>query len=195
MALHPLAEQRRKPDTTQIDGAPTGRTGTLPTNIPLGMPGPPPPTSTGLPPLPRRTKLPPPPAPAGPIGQGYLTPFDESIPQLFRGIPGTIGGGSVNHDPAAILDKLKEIGGLREQYGLPQPFPDRGRPGPPVAPNRTPAEIESFLRKLMSSGALNATGLMFLLGIARGSRPTNLGNILTGKEASGSGPAPGISRF
>ena len=95
-----------------------GRTGFTKPAPPKRAPGPYP-----LPPSPKRAPgpgtpgpLPPPPTPAGPIGQGYLTEFDEGIPQLFRGIPGTIGGGAMgNIDPQRLFHGLSQVGGLRQR--------------------------------------------------------------------------------
>ena len=133
-----------------------GRTGFTKPAPPKRAPGPYP-----LPPSPKRAPgpgtpgpLPPPPTPAGPIGQGYLTEFDEGIPQLFRGIPGTIGGGAMgNIDPQRLFHGLSQVGGLRQRAEF---VPPPGKTG-----------LDQWLKNLLASGSLTPQGYYWLLNLGR----------------------------
>lgn len=106
----------------------------------------------------------PPPAPAGPIGQGYLTPFGETTPQLFQNVGSAIGGFGGTYNKAVYDSFMSRAGDFIKPGGTTN---NRDLFKPPAWDSTNPQPYEDFWKKLVASGSLSPQGLYFLLGLSR----------------------------
>src|SRR3990172_1379810 len=117
------------------------------------IPLPPGPVPGPRPPGPGRPSAP----PAGPIGQGYLTPFGETTPQIFQNVGGILGGFS-GEQQQPLYDSFMSNRNYFKPGKSRSAFPTWPSPG---------GDYASFWNQLISSGSLSPQGLHFLLGMSR----------------------------
>ena len=159
-----------------LGGPPAPREGPPPTGKPLGYLGPPIKAPPTLPELFAGENLSP------GIGQGWLTPFGENIPQLFQKIPDFIGGfggggGSLNVQ-RGIFNMIKSRGGFTDP-NIAFYSPGLGGKG------GAQTTIKDWWTGLIAKGQLRPETLFWLLGMMRGEeRKGPWGG------GAGSGPSP-----
>jgi hypothetical protein len=127
---------------------------------------------------------PPPPLPqdSGPVGQGYLTEFGETNPQLFRNLPNEMAAPLSE----ANVDQLRWFFGELHKGGGIQPGQEREFMNPPIGQGAGAWKV--WLKKFANTRYLTPRGLFGLMRIIRGEAGPL--NFLPPPPPPGGGDAP-----
>ena len=116
-----------------------------------------------------------------PIGQGFLTPFEQELPQLFRDVPNFIGGFGGTGGSSSINNILSQLQGMGSISNMPLG-------GDPV----------KWIKDQIRLGKIDPSGLYLLLGMLRGEVRSRTPTAPTGPAPRGpieSVTGPSIPRF